>query len=121
MTQVEPSTPGAAPVVPWFPQWKDQHSSLVSPQTEVLLSLGPFPCPGWQVLPPSLECTLVCRPSAHVVWMHVSVAPGPPAFLLTPCRNWGHLHLSAALGGGGRDPALHGHEAPVRHCSRSHG
>lgn len=38
---------------------------------------------------PHLECTLVCRSSAHVVWMHVSVAPGPPAFLLTPAETGG--------------------------------
>lgn len=111
------------PRVRAFPQWRHQHSSLVSPQTEVLLSLGPFPCPGWQVLASlsGVHPCVQCGRSAHAIWTHVSVAPGPPAFLLTPCRNGGHLHLSAALRGGGRDPALHGDEASVWHCSRSHG
>ena len=105
-----------------FPQWRGP-APKPGFSSEVLLSLGAVSLPRTGRSTPSHSGEQPCVWTLCPYGLDTRVSSLRPTGVssCTARRNGGHLHLAAALGGGGRNPALHGDEALVWHRPCSHG
>lgn len=93
-----------------------QNPSLVLPQKDIFVSLGPnrdkHPSPTW-----GQHLCVHCGPLMSCLDKTSQCA----LLLYFPCRNGWHLHCATALRRRSRDPPWHGNEALFWHCPSAHG